>query len=140
MKKLIILLLVLCASQVFAQRVFKRSAAKFDTLTATTSIGIAGATVDSSLTTAGGVNARGIKASGKLTVSGASTVDSLYGRTLKAPTAAVTGTLLGNILNLPKRAVAAGDSVFGNMFVRSTDSLLVMWNGTAWITVADLNP
>jgi len=46
------------------------------------------------------------------------------------------GTRIINMLH----TIAAGDSVFGNTFIRSTDSCMVTWNGSAWITIQDLTP
>lgn len=48
--------------------------------------------------------------------------------------------LIRNGLRLALRTVAIGDSVFGKTILRDTDTVLVMWNGTAWITIADLAP
>ena len=56
-----------------------------------------------------------------------------------APTITGIAAFTGSV-KIAKKTVAAGDSVLGNMYLRSSDSVLVMWSGSAWITVKDLNP
>jgi len=51
------------------------------------------------------------------------------------PTGLVTLPAIG--ANLTLRAIAEGDSVYGHVILRSSDSTIVMWNGTAWKTIAD---
>ncbi len=82
-----------------------------------------------------------------LTTTGTITSGTINSQTISSA-ANLTGTLTvgglltahQNGLKLALHAVAAGDSVFGHVILRSTDTVLVMWNGTAWATVADLAP
>lgn len=175
MKKLLIILCVLMASQVFSQRVFYRSAMKADTLTVTVSQAIVDLTATGNAV-ADSIYARAINQS-KATIKGTSTTtDFLMVRTDKnitrtsvaqgADTAAVyiafsalgkpeltmrgnTGikqfgvdslgnTTIAGTVKLPKHTLAAGDSVQGTLFNSSTDSSLWMWNGTAWNKYATL--
>jgi hypothetical protein len=77
-------------------------------------------------------------------VSGASTLDSAYARTILSPIISgttITGTTIKPThMTLALHAIVAGDSVFGNTLLNSVDTVLIMWNGTAWKTIADMGP
>jgi hypothetical protein len=184
MKKLILILCVLMASQVFSQRVFYRNAMKADTLTVNYTFSAYDITTTAKATVGWNMVVGDSLRVNKTTIlNGVATIkvaklpkhtlaagDSVQGTlfcsssdsslwmwngtawnkyaTLASPTftgtvgaVTITATTINPThMTLALHAIALGDSVFGNTVLRNTDTVLVMWNGTAWKTIADVGP